>query len=143
MTKVFVDALSVFAAAAIGADGNVAIEEKAVCKDICSDLDINWSDFEPLLDKKVKEISKLKEEELDKFLIDASKKLNDDEANILFEASLNLILADKVLTFEECETISAISEILEIPNEVVIARIAFAVQEDDIKVDVEDALGEL
>lgn len=143
MTKAFIEAFSVFAAAAVAADGQIAKEEKDICKDICNDLEIKWTEFEPMLDKEIKKVGTLKEDELEKYLKAGSKKIKEEEANILFEASINLVLADKVLSYEECETISAIAEILDIPTEVLLARVAFSVQEDDIKVDVEDELSSL
>jgi len=143
MNKKFTDALASYSAAAMLANGAVKDDEKAVCKDICADLEIDWKKFEPVLNKEILAINQLKDDEFAPYLEKAAKGIAENEKNILFEAAMNLILADKVLSYDECETISAIADILDFPTEMLIARIAFAVQEDSIAVDVEEELSNM
>ncbi len=143
MNAKFQTALTKIGAVALMADGTADESEYKVLEDICSDLGIEWASFKSAVEQEAKVIAGLDEDAADTYIEKACKDIPADEANTLFEAAMHIILADKVLTLDECGTLFTISDMLGVDPAVVLARVAYSVQEDGVQVDVEESLEEL
>lgn len=143
MNAKFQTALTKIGAVALMADGTADEAEYKVLENICSDLGAEWASFKLAVEKEAKIIAGLDEDATDSYIEKACKDVDATEANILFEAAMHIVLADKVLTLDECGTLYTIADMLGVDPAVVLARVAFSVQEDGIQVDVEDSLEEL
>lgn len=144
MAKGIIDPLAKIATVAIMADGSADDSELEVCKDVCGDLGLEYADFEKIMKAESAKVSKMNDDEITDYIAKACKSTSKEENTTLFEAAMHILLADNELTFDECSTLAMIGEELEIPAEVMIARIAALVQErEDLVVEVDDALAEL
>ncbi len=140
MTKEFIKALPAYVALSIAADGVIAQEELDLCKDLCEDLSIEWDILYKEFTREAEVIGKIKGPELKKYLTDLTVNVERSEYLTLFEACVNLVLADGELTFEECEALEIVTSIMEVPTSILLARIAYAIDTDKIKINVKENL---
>ncbi|MCX6148439.1 MAG: hypothetical protein NTW25_14495 [Candidatus Kapabacteria bacterium] len=122
-------------------------EAWVVIKQCFDEYQATGSDYETFkkhIEKHLVTVEKFNDEEYKAFLEDSVVKYmaKKDRARI-FEGLLFVILSDKVLTFDECNFLADIAEVLEVDTAILLARVAFNVQEEDVKVDVEEELNNI
>lgn len=129
------------AAAAIASDGEHQQEELLVCEEICNELGIEWDQFQVDLEN---ELASIASHSLDAITAYLKLAFPDSQVNnsfLLFEAALHLILADGIMTQDECNLLADIGTILNIPTGKIIARIGlFLKEEKQTLVDVAESL---
>lgn len=128
-------------AAAIASDGVHQNEELLVCQEICKELNIDWNKFKSDLDNELSNISSFSLDSISSYLKLAFPDSQINNAFLLFEVALHLILADGVMTQDECNLLAEIGTILNIPTGKIIARIGlFLKEEKETLVDVAESL---
>ena len=131
----FVHKLAVIAAAAILSDSIHRDEERAVCREICKELDIDWDMFSKKLDKETEKIISDFGRNYEKYLLKNIDKQPSRNAMVLFEAALHIVLADGIMTERECDFLASIGVLLQIPTAKMFARLGlFLRKEKDVVV---------
>ena len=132
----FIKKLAIISAAAVMSDTVHRDEEMIVCEEICKELNLDWEEFSKLLDEETAKIKFGNISTIEKYLLKNIDKRNTTNAMVLFEAALHIILADGMMTDNECKLLADIGVLLQIPTSKIIARIGlFLKQEDDIIID--------
>lgn len=137
----YFEPLAKLSAAVMIADGHPHPDEWSVCKDICTDLELDWSTFKSLMEKEIAGLRVLDKMKLGDYTLDITSQVNKKSKDLIFESILFVVLADGFLTIEECELLEIISSALEIPVSVMLARIAMLLRdEEEIVVDISEEL---
>jgi len=127
--------------AAIASDGIHKKEELLVCQEICNELSLDWDKFLPEIENELSQISNFNLETITSYLQIAFPDDNISHSFLLFEAALHIILADGIMTQDECDLLASIGTILKIPTGKIIARIGlFLNEEKQTLVDVTESL---
>lgn len=92
-------------ACAICADGQYDEAEKDTIGEIADALEYNEIQFNIAVDNAVKKVQKMTDEEVDTYLSDCASKVIDKEIGMTFEAAMQIILCDGVMTLSEAELI--------------------------------------
>lgn len=103
-----------FIAVAIWADGVYEEVEKGTLSEIAEALDLDEQLFVTEVEKYVEKIKDASETEVNSLLRTAGETVAADERGIVFEAVLEMILCDRVMTREESENLVAMAEALKI-----------------------------
>lgn len=103
-----------FIAVAIWADGVYEEVEKETLSEIAEALDLDEQLFVTEVEKYVEKIKDASETEVNSLLRTAGETVAADERGIVFEAVLEMILCDRVMTREESENLVAMAEALKI-----------------------------
>lgn len=101
-----------FIAVAIWADGVYEEVEKETLSEIAEALDLDEQLFVTEVEKYVEKIKDASETEVNSLLRTAGETVAADERGIVFEAVLEMILCDRVMTREESENLVAMAEAL-------------------------------
>lgn len=128
-------------AASIIIDGEHQELEKVMTKEMCSELNLNYSDFSALLDKEVGNMKDMDYELLVKYL--KSKLIISDLSNnyLLFESAMHIILSDGIMTLNECNLLADLGSILNISTGQILARLSlFIRKEQQILIDIENTI---
>ena len=99
-------------ATAIWADGEYDAAEKIAVEEIADAFEL---DKEALL-AAVAELEPMSDEEVNAYILDHSAEVDDDEAEMLYEAVLQVLLIDGVLGTEEADNLLSIASALGIDD---------------------------
>jgi tellurite resistance protein len=133
----FIADFSKIASASIISDGVIQEEEKFVAKEICKELDIPWESFNELLDQELQKISQNNYKSVKEYLINSHFGAHTKSSLLLFEAALHIVLADGIMTDKESVLLADVAELLSLPLDKVISRIAQFIRfEKEVLVDV-------
>lgn len=103
-----------FIAVSIWADGVYEEVEKETLSEIADALELDEQSFVKEIEEYVEKIKDASEEEVNSLLSAAGEAVADDERFLVFEAVLEMILCDRVMTREESENLVAMAEALKI-----------------------------
>lgn len=103
-----------FIAVSIWADGVYEEVEKETLSEIADALELDEQSFVKEVEEYVEKIKDASEEEVNSLLSAAGEAVTDDERFLVFEAVLEMILCDRVMTREESENLVAMAEALKI-----------------------------
>lgn len=103
-----------FIAVSIWADGVYEEVEKETLSEIANALELDEQSFVKEVEEYVEKIKDASEEEVNSLLSAAGEAVADDERFLVFEAVLEMILCDRVMTREESENLVAMAEALKI-----------------------------
>lgn len=103
-----------FIAVAIWADGVYEEVEKETLSEIAEALELDEQLFVTEVEKYVEKIKDASETEVNSLLRTAGETVAADERGVVFEAVLEMILCDRVMTREESENLVAMAEALKI-----------------------------
>lgn len=103
-----------FIAVSIWADGVYEEVEKETLSEIAEALELDEQLFVTEVEKCVEKIKDASETEVNSLLRTAGETVAADERGIVFEAVLEMILCDRVMTREESENLVAMAEALKI-----------------------------
>lgn len=104
------------ATAAMLANGTIEKAELEVCKNLAEDLEVNWVDFEKVINDEKGLISKLSEEKFDEYIENIAKEISEDDAPFAFEAVTHVLLADGILEEDEAVVLSVLADALTLPS---------------------------
>ncbi len=124
---------------AIWADGTYDPAEKVTVEEIAEALELDLDAFKAEVEKQLQKVEALSEEEANAFLLDAAQGVDDDEIGIVFEAAMQMLLCDGVLSRDEVTNLLAIADALGIAAEDAILLLADMVKEEpELEIDFED-----
>lgn len=137
--KTKLNSLAALLSAAVWADGEYVEAEKEAVAEVADALEIAPEELEAAVSAEVSKISGMDEEALSEYLLDAGEAVDESEAGIVFEALLQVVLADSELSRSEVSTLLSVAEAIGIEVEDAVLMLADMVKtEEDIEIDFED-----
>lgn len=111
-------------ASAIWADGEYDEAEKIAVTEIAEALEFDAAEFNTAIDVEIEKVKALSDEEIGQYVIGAAEGVDEEEAEIVYEAVLQMIISDNVLASAEVSTALAIAEALDIEQETAVLLLA-------------------
>ncbi|MGM9844650.1 MAG: TerB family tellurite resistance protein [Muribaculaceae bacterium] len=137
--KTKLNSLAALLSAAVWADGEYVEAEKEAVAEVADALEIAPEELEAAVSTEVSKISGMEEEALSEYLLDAGEAVDESEAGLVFEALLQVVLADSELSRSEVSTLLSVAEAIGIEAEDAVLMLADMVKtEEDIEIDFED-----
>ncbi len=135
--KSSLEAVANFIGFAIWADGVYDETEKETVEEIADAFDFNSIKFKMAVDVALSRINPMNEEQINTFLEKAAADIDDDEIGEVFEAVLQMVLADGVLGEGEVNNLLAIADALGMePAQAVMLLCDMVKTEPDLEVEV-------
>ena len=122
--KTRIEDIATIIAAAIWADNVYDEAEKITVEEIADALDLNEAAFKKAVDAQVKALSKMSDNHANAALMDAAEAVDDDEIGIVYEAAMQMLLADGELTTSEVSNLLVMANALGIEEEIAILLLA-------------------
>lgn len=137
--KTSIENIAVVIAAAIWADGVYDPAEEITVEEIAEALELDEKAFKAAVDKHVKALEKMSDNQANAALKDAAEAVDDEEIGIVFEAAMQMLLADSELSRAEVSNLLVIAEALGIEEEDAILMLAdMAKTEPELTINMED-----
>ena len=137
--KTSIENIAAVVATAIWADGVYDPAEKITVEEIAEALELDEKAFKAAVDKQVKALEKMSENQANAALKDAAEAVDDEEIGIVFEAAMQMLLADSELSRAEVSNLLVIAEALGIEEEDAILMLADMVKtEPELTINMED-----
>ena len=128
--------LAIILGAVIWADGVYAEEEKVAVAQVAEALELG-DDFVTEVDNQVAAMESMDEEALNDALANACENAVAEEASMIVEAVLQVIVCDGILSHDEVNTLIAISEALGVDTADTILLLCDLVKEEEIVIDLD------
>ena len=122
--KTRIEDIATIIAAAIWADNVYDEAEKITVEEIADALDLNEAAFKKAVDAQVKALSKMSDNHANAALMDAAEAVDDDEIGIVYEAAMQMLLADGELSASEVSNLLVVANALGIEEEMAILLLA-------------------
>lgn len=137
--KTNIENIAAIVAAAIWADGVYDPAEEITVEEIAEALELDEKAFKAAVDKHVKALEKMSDNQANAALKDAAEAVDDEEIGIVFEAAMQMLLADSELSRAEVSNLLVIAEALGIEDEDAILMLADMVKtEPELTINMED-----
>lgn len=137
--KTSIENIAAVIAAAIWADGVYDPAEEITVEEIAEALELDEKAFKAAVDKHVKALEKMSDNQANAALKDAAEAVDDEEIGIVFEAAMQMLLADSELSRAEVSNLLVIAEALGIEEEDAILMLADMVKtEPELTINMED-----
>ena len=137
--KTSIENIAAIVAAAIWADGVYDPAEEITVEEIAEALELDEKAFKAAVDKHVKALEKMSDNQANAALKDAAEAVDDEEIGIVFEAAMQMLLADSELSRAEVSNLLVIAEALGIEDEDAILMLADMVKTElDLTINLED-----
>ena len=122
--------LAAFAATAIWADGEYDEAENIVLEEIADALELNEAELKAEVEAAFKEIENKSEEEINDYLQAHSAEIDDDEAELIYLATLQIVLVDGVLSADEVNNLLSVASILGMDDDRAVLLLVDMVKEE-------------
>lgn len=122
--------LAAYAATAIWADGEYDAAEKIVLEEIAEAYEVDYALLTQEVEAALEEIKDKSEEEIDEYLRAHSVEVEEDEAELIYMAALQIVLVDGVLGAEEVNNLLSIASTLGMDDEMAVLLLADMVREE-------------
>jgi tellurite resistance protein len=122
--------LAAYAATAIWADGQYDAAEKIVLEEIAEAYEVDYALLTQEVEAALEEIKDKSEEEIDEYLRAHSVEVEEDEAELIYMAALQIVLVDGVLGAEEVNNLLSIASTLGMDDEMAVLLLADMVKEE-------------
>ena len=122
--------LAAYAATAIWADGEYDEAEKIALEEIADAFELDYELFVKEVDAALDEIRDKSEEEVDEYLRAHSVEVEDEEAELIYMAALQIVLVDGVLGAEEVSNLLSIASTLGMDDEMAVLLLVDMVKEE-------------
>ena len=133
--KTSIENIAAVVAAAIWADGVYDPAEEITVEEIAEALELDEKAFKAAVDKQVKALEKMSDNQANAALHDAAEAVDDEEIGIIFESAMQMLLADSELSRTEVSNLLVIAEALGIEEEDAILMLADMVKtEPDLSI---------
>lgn len=123
--------LAALMATAIWADGEFDEAEKIVLGTIAEAFEIEEESLQKEVDASLAEVQSMNEDEVNDYLLSHSAEIEDEEAEMIFEALLEIVLCDGELSSEEVDNLMAMASAMGIDDSRAILMLADMVKEED------------
>ena len=122
--------LAAYAATAIWADGEYDEAEKIALEEIAEAYEVDYALLTQEVEAALEEIKDKSEEEVDEYLRAHSVEVDDEEAEFIYMAALQIVLVDGVLGREEVNNLLSIASTLGMDDEMAVLLLADMVKEE-------------
>lgn len=122
--------LAAFAATAIWADGEYDEAEKVALSEIAEAFEIDEQELAQEVDAALNEIENMDEEQIGAYIIEHSAEVEDEEAELIYEAVMQIVIIDGVLGADEVETLLSVAAALGIDDNVAVLLLADLIKEE-------------
>ncbi|MBO5894433.1 MAG: TerB family tellurite resistance protein [Alistipes sp.] len=122
--------LAAYAATAIWADGEYDAAEKIALEEIAEAYEVDYALLTQEVEAALEEIKDKSEEEIDEYLRAHSVEVEEDEAELIYMAALQIVLVDGVLGAEEVNNLLSIASTLGMDDEMAVLLLADMVKEE-------------
>lgn len=122
--------IAALVATAIWADGEYDAAEKIVVAEIADAFELNVDGFAAAVEAELAVVESMNEEEVNAYILEHSAEVNDDEAEILLQAVLQVVIVDGILGEEEVDNVLSIASALGIDDARAVLMLADLVKEE-------------
>lgn len=122
--------IAALVATSIWADGQYDEAEKIAVGEIADAFELNADEFAAAVDGELALIEPMSEEEVNAYILEHSAEVEEEEAEMLLQAVLQVVIVDGILGEEEVENVLAIASALGINDSRAVLMLADLVKEE-------------
>lgn len=122
--------IAALVATSIWADGEYDAAEKIVVEEIADAFELNAEELSAAVEQELDVIKPMNEDEVNEYILEHSAEVEDEEAEILLQAVLQVVVVDGVLGEEEVENVLSIASALGIDDSRAVLMLADLVKEE-------------
>lgn len=122
--------IAALVATSIWADGEYDAAEKIVVEEIADAFELNVEELSAAVEQELDAIKPMNEDEVNEYILEHSAEVEDEEAEMLFQAVLQVVIVDGVLGEEEVENVLSIASALGIDDSRAVLMLADLVKEE-------------
>lgn len=122
--------IAALVATSIWADGEYDEAEKIAVEEIAGAFELNIDEFSTAVEQELEVIKPMNEEEVNEYLLEHSAEVEDEEAEMLLQAVLQVVIVDGVLAEEEVDNVLSIASALGIAESRAVLMLADIVKEE-------------
>ena len=122
--------IAALVATSIWADGEYDAAEKIVIAEIADAFELNADEFAAAVEAELAVIEPMNEEEVNAYILEHSAEVDDDEAEMLLQAVMQVVIVDGVMGEEEIENVLSIASALGINESRAVLMLADLVKEE-------------
>ena len=122
--KTRIEDIATIIASAIWADNVYDEAEKITVEEIADALELDEKAFKKAVDAQVKALEKMTDNHANAAMMDAAEAVDDEEIGIVYEAAMQMLLADGELTASEVSNLLVMANALGIEEEMAILLLA-------------------
>lgn len=104
--------IAALVAAAIWADGEYEEAERITAGEIAEALELPEDEFIALVEQEIEKIKDFDEDKATEYLVANADDVDDQEVAIVYEALMQIMICDKVLTVDEVNTLIVVADAL-------------------------------
>lgn len=104
--------IAALVATAIWADGEYDAAEKIVVEEVADAFELNADDFATAVEAELAVIEPMDSEAVEAYILEHSAEVDDEEAEMLLQAVLQVVIVDGVIGEEEIENVLSIASAL-------------------------------
>lgn len=128
--KTNIQDIAAIVATTIWADGEYDAAEKVVVGEIAEAFELNAEEFAAAVDSAVAAVEPMNEEEVNAYILEHSGEVEDEEAEIILQAVLQVITVDGVIGVEEVDNFLSIASALGIDDSRAVLMLADIVKDE-------------
>ena len=122
--------IAALVATSIWADGEYDAAEKIVIAEIADAFELNADEFAAAVEAELTVVEPMNEEEVNAYILEHSAEVDDDEAEMLLQVVMQVVIVDGVLAEEEVENVLSIASALGIDESRAVLMLADLVKEE-------------
>ena len=122
--------IAALVATSIWADGEYDAAEKIVVAEIADAFELNADEFAAAVEAELAVIEPMNEDEVNAYILEHSGEVEDEEAEMLLQAVLQVVIVDGILGDEEVENILSIASALGIDDARAVLMLADLVKDE-------------
>ncbi len=122
--------IAALVATSIWADGEYDAAEKIVVEEIADAFELNAEELSAAVEQELDVIKPMNEDEVNEYILEHSAEVEDEEAEMLLQAVLQVVIVDGVLGEEEVENVLSIASALGIDDSRAVLMLVDLVKEE-------------
>lgn len=122
--------IAALVATAIWADGEYDAAEKIVVEEVADAFELNADDFATAVEAELAVIEPMDSEAVEAYILEHSAEVDDEEAEMLLQAVLQVVIVDGVMGEEEIENVLSIASALGINESRAVLMLADLVKDE-------------
>ena len=122
--------IAALVATSIWADGEYDAAERVVVAEIADAFELDAEVFAAAVEAELATVESMNEEEVNAYILEHSAEVDDDEAEMLLQAVLQVVIVDGILGEEEVDNVLSIASALGIDDARAVLMLADLVKEE-------------
>ena len=122
--------IAALVATSIWADGEYDAAEKIVVAEIADAFELGAEEFAAAVEAELAAVEPMNEDEVNAYILEHSAEVEDEEAEVLLQAVLQVVIVDGVLGEEEVDNVLSIASALGIDDARAVLMLADLVKEE-------------